>query len=478
MSREVLLVLGWLGGATFALLMLWAMWWSLFSDRSRGQRRCPRCWHLVHEAVGLQCGECGHRAGSERELFATRRRWRLALLAFVALLAATLYLRVTIANNGWWTLLPDRALLALLPWMPEQGDAGDVRSELRRRLVAGGVDTADCVRMLAMVRDGTPSAPVGSDAWARSYGPWLEPLRNRWAGADADDPLRLAAATLPPVMVLDLPEGWPSDQPLVVVNRVEDWWPDGVQVRIHVEGVDGLRMQPDASQALQACEWTRSARRGFGGGFALHLGTLPEGLQQGTLRLAWETRDQLHADRVMAQGECALPVRLEITAPAPPLTAVDDEPLRELVRQAFANGMLRRDGADPQYAFSYRTMVTDAPELAATAFGLIVEACEDGVPRRTLPVWWRGGGVRDVYGWDAPIEDLPGLASATESDHWTLRIRGDLTLAQRAALPVRGVRATQYWSGTVQMPLRVTTMPASQPGRSWTLGRRPVTAPR
>lgn len=198
MSREVLLVLGWLGGAMFALLMLWAMWWSLFSDRSRGQRRCPRCWHLVHEAVGLQCGECGHRTRTERELFATRRRWRLALLAFVALLAATLYLRVTIATNGWWTLLPDRALLAVLPWMADEGDARDVRAELRRRLIAGQMDVANGVRMLEMVRDGTPTEPVGSDAWASHFGPWLEALRNRWAGAGPDDPLRLAAATLPP----------------------------------------------------------------------------------------------------------------------------------------------------------------------------------------------------------------------------------------------------------------------------------------
>ena len=118
-------------------------------------------------------------------------------------------------------------------------------------------------------------------------------------------------------------------------------------------------------------------------------------------------------------------------------------------------------------------MLTDAPELASTAFGLVVEACENGVPRRTLRVWWRGGGVRELAGWDPPIEDLPRLASAEASPAWTLRVRGDAALAQRAAIEIQGKPATRYWSGSIEMPLKVTTMPATQPGRSWTLERQP-----
>ncbi len=478
MSRELTLLIGWLGGALFALLMLWAMWWALFADRSRGERRCPRCWHLMDAAVGLRCSECGLQVKHERALFATRRRWRLAALALAALVAGTVYLRFTIANDGWWTLLPNRALLTMLPWLPADGDAGDVRSELRSRLAKGLVSERDCLRMLEMVRDGDATAPAGSDLWMRTYGGWLDALRNRWASADPDDALRLAATTLPPLMLMDLPSTWPTDQSLVTINRVADWWPEGVQVRIRVAGVDGLPLQPEAINDLLAYEWTRAERRGFGDGFAMDFGTLPQGPQRGTLHMHWETRDRLHGDRVMASGECAVPMQIDITGPATPLAGMDDADMQALMRQVFDSGMLRREGSAPQYAFSYRIMLTDAPELASTAFGLVVEACENGMPRRTLRVWWRGGGVRELAGWDPPVEDLPRLANADESPAWTLRIRGDQRIAQRAALPINGKPATQFWSGAIEVPLKVTTMPATQPGRSWTLERKPPAPPR
>ena len=478
MSRELTLLIGWLGGALFALLMLWAMWWALFADRSRGERRCPRCWHLMDAAVGLRCSECGLQVKHERALFATRRRWRLAALALAALVAGTVYLRFTIANDGWWTLLPNRALLTMLPWLPADGDAGDVRSELRSRLAKGLVSERDCLRMLEMVRDGDATAPAGSDLWMRTYGGWLDALRNRWASADPDDALRLAATTLPPLMLMDLPSTWPTDQSLITINRVADWWPEGVQVRIRVAGVDGLPLQPEAINDLLAYEWTRAERRGFGDGFAMDFGTLPQGPQRGTLHMHWETRDRLHGDRVMASGECAVPMQIDITGPATPLAGVDDADMQALMRQVFDSGMLRREGPAPQYAFSYRIMLTDAPELASTAFGLVVEACENGVPRRTLRVWWRGGGARELAGWDPPVEDLPRLANADESPAWTLRIRGDQRIAQRAALPINGKPATQFWSGAIEVPLKVTTIPATQPGRSWTLERKPSAPPR
>ena len=141
-SDLLLLLLPWLGGALFAVVMLWAIWWALFADRSRGERRCPRCWHLMDAAVGLRCSECGLQVKHEGALFATRRKWGLAAMAMAALVAGTLYLRFTIANSGWWTLLPNRALLTVLPWLPANGDAPDVRSELRNRVTTGAATGA------------------------------------------------------------------------------------------------------------------------------------------------------------------------------------------------------------------------------------------------------------------------------------------------------------------------------------------------
>jgi hypothetical protein len=65
---------GWTIGAAGMVLLLWALFW----DRSRGRRRCPKCWYDMAGVPGLRCPECGKEAKSERQLSATRRRWRWA----------------------------------------------------------------------------------------------------------------------------------------------------------------------------------------------------------------------------------------------------------------------------------------------------------------------------------------------------------------------------------------------------------------
>ena len=63
---------------------------ALFADRSRGRRRCPKCWYEMTGVAGLRCPECGREARGERKLLRTRRRpmraaagLALALLAMV-----------------------------------------------------------------------------------------------------------------------------------------------------------------------------------------------------------------------------------------------------------------------------------------------------------------------------------------------------------------------------------------------------------
>lgn len=46
---------GWTLTGAGLLMLLWA----LFRDRSRGRRRCPRCWYDMAGVPGLQCPECG-----------------------------------------------------------------------------------------------------------------------------------------------------------------------------------------------------------------------------------------------------------------------------------------------------------------------------------------------------------------------------------------------------------------------------------
>ncbi|MFH1748846.1 MAG: hypothetical protein ABIG44_17570 [Planctomycetota bacterium] len=93
-------VLGILGGLALA-------GWALFSDRSHGIPRCPKCWYLMIGATGLRCPECGHVVAETGEFYHTRRRWRWACLGVASALAAPAY--------TWGVPHWDELLLAILP---------------------------------------------------------------------------------------------------------------------------------------------------------------------------------------------------------------------------------------------------------------------------------------------------------------------------------------------------------------------------
>lgn len=82
-SLPILTILGWCVVSIGAVLLAAA----LFKDRSRGRRRCPRCWYDMGGVPSLTCPECGRDAKVERRLFRTRRRWRRAVIAALVVLA-------------------------------------------------------------------------------------------------------------------------------------------------------------------------------------------------------------------------------------------------------------------------------------------------------------------------------------------------------------------------------------------------------
>ena len=84
---------------------------------------------------------------------------------------------------------------------------------------------------------------------------------------------------------------------------------------------------------------------------------------------------------------------------------------------------------------------------------MIVEALEDGVPRRRLNVWWRGGRGGTRSGFEIEVEDQIALDRAAVNAHWTMRIRGNESLARRVAGLYSGAQVTTWWSGTVEFPL-------------------------
>lgn len=106
--------------------------WSLFSDRSRGRRRCPKCWYDMSNAPAearLRCPECGREARRERQLFKTPRRWRWAaasLLIFIA--AAYLGVQPKVRQDGWTSVMPTTLIIIGL-WSPDPEWAMDALQE-------------------------------------------------------------------------------------------------------------------------------------------------------------------------------------------------------------------------------------------------------------------------------------------------------------------------------------------------------------
>lgn len=111
-ARDIILLIGGivvgLGGLSLSL-------WAMFRDRSRGRRRCPRCWH---ELIANQspCPECGRAVENERETRRTKRRWRWAMAGVLLIGAGAITARWPwFESGGWIKALPTDVLIELVP---------------------------------------------------------------------------------------------------------------------------------------------------------------------------------------------------------------------------------------------------------------------------------------------------------------------------------------------------------------------------
>lgn len=328
--------------------------------------------------------------------------------------------------------------------------------------------------MIALLGSADTSPAPGSDAWRATYVRWLWLLKRRHGGPGGmpQDPIRTATMGLPPVVSFRPPAGWWAGEPLVGMLAVEDWWPAGVDAEFRVEEVSGIPLTSEAATRLKASRWVR---RGWNPGdgprdaFAIDLGPLPAGEHRGELRIAWRVLDRTDGGVGRADGRRSLPLRIRVAEAAPSLEAAVDPEVDRIVREVFAAGLLRRESTPPQFAFTYAPFETSGVALEDMLFGLVVEACEGGIPRRTLRVWWRGGIQRSPLGWESPTEDLEALQGVGDGTGWTMRVRGDETLARRAADGDADVPATRWWRGSVEMPLSVRSLPEARSAAGWRL---------
>src|SRR5262245_1215090 len=121
----------WISAGALGLAAALLLAWSLFWDRARGRRRCPRCWYNLEGATQQEqptCPECGRIARNARALRRTRRRWRwAAVAALLGVLAYAAGLAPTIRKTGWLSAVPTTALIILCSpsdWVAESASPG------------------------------------------------------------------------------------------------------------------------------------------------------------------------------------------------------------------------------------------------------------------------------------------------------------------------------------------------------------------
>lgn len=110
-----------------ALVAAWALLW----NRSRGRKRCPKCWYDMAgvEALPAGCPECGRIVRRKRHLRRTKRRWFAAFLAAApCLLGAWIALHTAaLHDRGWVAALPDDVLVRWTPLQTAGGPGGKGR---------------------------------------------------------------------------------------------------------------------------------------------------------------------------------------------------------------------------------------------------------------------------------------------------------------------------------------------------------------
>lgn len=389
-------------------------------------------------------------------------------------------------GTNWMNSVPDGLLVALMPW----SDGSDsISSEVSRRIVTGEFDPAGLDAVLERCIRGDRSAPPGSEAWERRYGPILSTSTRMSAMLDPKIASKLLR--LPCRVTVEGPAPWPLEAPTRVHVSIEHWWLSGVETRVRVRPRDGSGTEVVAVRAAEA-------RRGR---LPVPVAALAEDVRRLELEIDVERRaERRPSPWAMPQREPSDPgewsrvgstvITIGVEGHAAPeaiMAPLDDRSVESQLQSVFSGGFMRWSGGVRRFGVLFNPTATATDAFRDVAIGLRVEVLQDGVPRRISNLWWMGGpldtpdmgastpgstasGSSGAYAWEILMEDAAALDAAVPGDDvWTLRVTGDREVAVRATAFRTGDSpgALRWFAGTIEVPLRMEHRDGTAPPRPW-----------
>jgi hypothetical protein len=459
--------------------------WATLSDRGRGRRRCPKCWHWL-EGVPSQddgsfvCPECGRRALNEQRLF--RRRIRVRWLVFASILIVVGLAGATwpfVRSNAWIDDLPDRVLIAMMAWMEEDqglplawGGSPPTRGmllqdELEQRLAAGTISEAARRVMYRRAidilkrRSGRANLSLGESVGDSMWTFVREGLSSdEIAYEDLQDLIEIRVKR-----AVHIREAWPRDsEPLAHLELhaiLPSWWtrssiiafPRTFDARNYSdEDIDVRRRHfPSDRTTRSEHSWTDwSVPVGFPAPDATAVGF-------DLIVTSWSRGPLQHIkDRIVWKGHVSRPFRWvdRLDETITKLDSDEGAQFDEVIRRAVMAGLNARNRSSASFPFDLSDW-PDSDISAAMKFSWmlgdrtigavgLVDCPIDGPSRLGEGCWVPFGGV--VY------------AHVDGSQQWRLRIEG------APELVLLHPTATRYWDGSIEISLSdvVGTMPVDQ----------------
>ena len=427
--------LWWIGGAVLGLLGLWLLYCSLLRDRSKGRRRCPKCWYNMSGTDSMTCSECGRTTKRDKKLYKTRRRWRWALLALLVYLAATgSALTPKVKRDEWWSLVSNRTLVWGLVF---SGDAEDwIGQEVFERIRDQRFSHDELRSFFERCAHGDWFARPISDRWKVKYGDLIERIQfmlHRFYQADPDG-LKTpndALWELPAELQLATRDPWPGGVPLFIEARMNSWWPyprghridvtprlpDSESVRLGgtLRGI--LLPLTEPQETTIEFDYTVSRAREWRPNPQVE--TVETGTKRVDVRIAGKIEDVLR------------PVR--------------DTQLDEILEAELSYKLTRVDGKVRALMFDTRAM--RSLDFEGIAFGVVIEFIFDSEVVASWPFWMMGGQSGGFGGRMSQYQgDFNRVRQTPSVDGWTLRVRSDPQIALRV------IKADRYWEGEITIP--------------------------